>query len=84
MVVRKARRRYLLGTPVFDRIKIDRIFSYSANKRYGLAARIFGWSEKRLVRMWYDSYTLNFKNGIHTKSMRIVGPFRSRAGCGVS
>jgi hypothetical protein len=41
--------------------------------RYSLAARIFGWSEKRFWRMWYMRYKEHFESGIDEKVIRISG-----------
>lgn len=41
--------------------------------RYSLAARIFGWSEKRFWRMWYSQYKEHFNDGIDEKIIRISG-----------
>jgi len=44
------------------------------NVRHSLAARIFGWSEKRFWRQWYYLYKQNFKEEIDKKIIRIQGP----------
>ena len=47
------------------------------NVRHSLAARIFGWSEKRFWRQWYYLYKQNFKKEIDKKIIRIQGPISS-------
>ena len=44
------------------------------NVRNSLAARIFGWSEKRFWRQWYWLYKKHFKEEIDEKVIRIQGP----------
>lgn len=41
--------------------------------RYSLSAKIFGWSEKRFWKQWYNLYKEHFKDGIDEKMVRIVG-----------
>lgn len=41
--------------------------------RHSLAARIFGWSEKRFWRQWYWLYKKNFKGEIDKKVIRLQG-----------
>lgn len=41
--------------------------------RYGLSAKVFGWSEKRFWQQWYRLYKDNFKADIDEKIVRIVG-----------
>jgi hypothetical protein len=41
--------------------------------RYSLAARIFGWSEKRFWIEWYSLYKEYFEGGIDEKIIRIAG-----------
>lgn len=43
--------------------------------RYSLAAKIFGWSEKRFWIQWYNMYKENFDKDIDEKMVRIVGAF---------
>ena len=43
--------------------------------RYSLAAKVFGWSEKRFWRQWYNLYKDNFADKIDEKVIRIVGAF---------
>lgn len=45
--------------------------------RHSLAARIFGWSEKRFWQMWYRLYKENFKDA-DEKSIRISGPLSAK------
>lgn len=41
--------------------------------RYSLAARIFGWSEKRFWQRYYQIYKKHFSSGIDEKIIRIQG-----------
>jgi len=41
--------------------------------RYSLAAKLFGWSEKRFWKLWLELYSIYFKKGIDTKVARIAG-----------
>ena len=43
--------------------------------RYSLSAKIFGWSEKRFWRQWYQLYKRHFKEDIDEKVLRVVGAF---------
>lgn len=49
--------------------------SQGVDTRYSLSAKIFGWSEKRFWKLWYELYTIYFRKGIHKKMARIAGPF---------
>jgi hypothetical protein len=51
------------------------IVASKVDTRYSLSAKIFGWSEKRFWRAWYQSYKDNFKEDIDEKVLRIVGAF---------
>lgn len=51
------------------------IVSSEADTRYSLAAKVFGWSEKRFWRQWYRLYKENFKENIDEKILRIKGAF---------
>lgn len=44
----------------------------NVDTRYGLAAKIFGWSEQRFWQMWYQMYKENFSS-VDKKVVRIVG-----------
>ncbi len=44
-------------------------------KRYSLGAKIFGWSEKRFWRHWYQMYKEYFSDEIDEKVIRIEGAF---------
>jgi hypothetical protein len=54
------------------------IIASKVDTRYSLSAKIFGWSEKRFWRMWYQSYKDNFKEDIDEKVLRIVGAFGTK------
>jgi len=54
------------------------IVASKVDTRYSLSAKIFGWSEKRFWRMWYQSYKDNFKEDIDEKVLRIVGAFGTK------
>jgi len=43
--------------------------------RYSLSAKVFGWSEKRFWRQWYQLYKRHFEDKIDEKVLRIVGAF---------
>lgn len=51
------------------------IIASKVDTRYSLSAKIFGWSEKRFWREWYQSYKENFKENIDEKVLRISGAF---------
>lgn len=51
------------------------ILASRVDTRYSLAAKVFGWSEKRFWKQWYNSYQENFKEDIDEKVLRIVGAF---------
>jgi len=50
------------------------LISASKDVRHSLAARIFGWSEKRYWRQWYWLYKKYFKEEIDEKILRLQGP----------
>lgn len=43
------------------------------DKRYSLTARLFGRSEMKYWKRWYDIYYRDFQEGIHTKVIRLMG-----------
>lgn len=47
----------------------------NVDTRYSLSAKVFGWSEKRFWRQWYQMYKDNFEDGIDEKVLRLVGAF---------
>lgn len=47
--------------------------SGGVNSRRSLAARIFGWSERRFWQQWYALYKQHFKEGIDEKIVRLQG-----------
>lgn len=49
------------------------IIQSKVDQRYGLAAKVFGWSEKRFWQQWYRLYKDNFAADIDEKIIRIVG-----------
>lgn len=49
----------------------------NVDTRYSLAAKIFGWSEKRFWRQYYYLYKKHFASDIDEKVIRIVGTFGS-------
>src|SRR3990167_1570775 len=51
------------------------ILASRVDTRYSLSAKVFGWSEKRFWRQWYNLYKDNFKEDIDEKVLRIVGAF---------
>lgn len=42
--------------------------------RYGLTAKIFGWSEREFWLLWYQNYKKYFKNGLIEKEISLRGP----------
>lgn len=48
--------------------------SQGVDTRYSLAAKIFGWSEKKEWRLWYELLSLHYKSGIDKKVIRVNGP----------
>ena len=48
------------------------------DKRYSLAAKIFGWSEKAFWRQWYRLYKKHYKTKIDGKIIRINSAFGSK------
>ena len=54
------------------------LISQAGDKRFSLSARVFGWSEKRFWKQHYDLYSLNFKEGIDDKVVRINGAFGTK------
>lgn len=51
----------------------DALMSKGAESRYSLAARIFGWSERRFWQEYYAHLKENMEFGIDEKIVRIVG-----------
>lgn len=51
----------------------DALEAQGSDTRYSLAARIWGWSEKRFWKQWYRLYKDHFEDGIDEKSVRIAG-----------
>ena len=43
------------------------------DKRFGMSAKIFGWSERAFWQLWYVLYKKHFKNEIDEKVIRIQG-----------
>lgn len=50
------------------------LVNQGANTRHSLAARVWGWSEKRFWKQWYFLYKTYFKSEIDKKVIRIQGP----------
>lgn len=46
--------------------------------RYSLSAKVFGWSERRYWRQWYQVYKDNFANDIDEKVLRLTGAFGAK------
>lgn len=46
--------------------------------RYGLSAKIFGWSEKHFWEQWYRLYKENFADKIDEKIIRVNGAFGAK------
>lgn len=51
----------------------DALISQGSDTRYSLAAKIWGWSEKRFWKQWYRLYKDHFTADIDEKSVRITG-----------
>lgn len=51
----------------------DALVSQGSDSRYGLAARIFGWSERRFWQEYYRHLKENMDEAIHEKMTRVVG-----------
>ena len=49
------------------------LVSSKVDTRYSLAAKIFGWSERRFWQQWYFLYKTYFKEGISEKVARLTG-----------
>jgi len=49
------------------------LVSAKVDTRYSLSAKIWGWSEKRFWKQWYQLYKNHFESGIDEKVIRIVG-----------
>ena len=54
------------------------LISSNIDTRYSLAAKVFGWSEKRFWLQWYWRYKENFKDKIDEKVLRLVGAFGAK------
>lgn len=54
------------------------ILSSNVDTRYSLAAKVFGWSEKRYWQQWYILYKDNFAEDIDEKVLRVVGAFGAK------
>ncbi len=46
--------------------------------RYSLAAKIFGWSERRFWNQWYNVYDEYYGEGIGKKTLRLEGAFGTK------
>jgi hypothetical protein len=51
----------------------DALVSQGSDSRYGLAARIFGWSERRFWQEYYNHLKENMDEGVHEKMVHVVG-----------
>ncbi len=51
------------------------LMSAKVDTRYSLAAKIFGWSEKRFWKNWYKLYKEYFPGAIKEKTVRLQGVF---------
>lgn len=49
------------------------IAATESDNRYSLAAKVFGWSEKRFWQQWYRLYKDNFADKIDKKVLRLKG-----------
>ncbi len=51
------------------------LMSAKVDTRYSLAAKIFGWSEKRFWEQWYGLYKTHFEEEVTEKIVRLKGVF---------
>jgi len=51
----------------------DSLVAQGSESRYGLAARVFGWSEKRFWQEWYRHLKDHMAEDIDEKVVRVVG-----------
>lgn len=51
----------------------DALIDQGSDTRYSLSAKVFGWSEKRFWKQWYQLYKDHFTDGIDEKTVRITG-----------
>ena len=51
----------------------DALVAQGSESRYGLAARIFGWSERRFWQEYYNHLKENMDEGVDEKIVRVVG-----------
>lgn len=56
----------------------NNLLASGSDTRYSLAAKVFGWSEKRFWQQWYNMYKDNFADDIDEKIIRTVGAFGSK------
>lgn len=54
------------------------LIASKVDTRYSLSAKVFGWSEKKFWKLWYQSYKDNFGDEIDEKILRIVGAFGAK------
>lgn len=54
------------------------LIASKVDTRYSLSAKIFGWSEKRFWKQWYQLYKTYFADKIWEKTIRIVGSTSSQ------
>lgn len=67
------------ATPDTSRTATENVLqSRSVDTRYSLLAKVFGWSEKRFWRQWYQLYKQYYKEGMGEKVVRIVGPLATK------
>lgn len=51
----------------------DALVAQGSESRYGLAARIFGWSERRFWQEYYNHLKEYMDEGVHEKMVHVVG-----------
>jgi len=51
-----------------------RLISSNVDTRYGMSAKLYGLSDVRFWRQWYQMYKIHFKSEIDEKIVRIQGP----------
>jgi len=50
-----------------------KLVDQGVDARYSLSAKVFGWSERRFWRQWYNLYKKHFTDKIDEKVLRVVG-----------
>ena len=51
----------------------QQLAAQAGDVRFGMSAKVYGWSEKAFWRQWYQLYKQNFKDEIDEKVVRVQG-----------